>query len=381
MHSPKVTWRNTLSSWEICPSALTNLRRTTTSIAETRRAWLRRLFPETIPNLWCPPITHYRTDGTIDRERTEAHLAHIGKNVRGLLVAGSTGDGWELDSERYQSLLQIHLDCAQTNSFRLLVGVLRPRADQTVADLNSLVRTLSGAVSGVAAATRISNRRVCGFTVCGPVGADLPPAFIEAALSQMFQTGLPLALYQLPQITGYEIPNEMIHAFANRFPNFLFFKDSSGRDQLASERRLPAGVHLLRGAEGSYLRWIGLGGGPYHGLLLSSANCFAAELNRISEAARAKRMEEAEEISGRISSAMADLFTIVRPLVTGNPFANANKAADYWLAWGENGNESKPPRFSTGEALGTTVLQGARAILQRYNLLPSRGYMLSSGSF
>ena len=63
----------------------------------SRREWLSRLFPEgTVPQLWCPPLTHYLSSGEIDSARIAAHLRFISPWVKGLLVPGSTGDGWEL---------------------------------------------------------------------------------------------------------------------------------------------------------------------------------------------------------------------------------------------------------------------------------------------
>ena len=67
---------------------------TTPSATETRRQLLARFFPNGVPTLWCPLITHYDADGVIDRKRMAAHLEHISPFVKGILVPGSTGDGW-----------------------------------------------------------------------------------------------------------------------------------------------------------------------------------------------------------------------------------------------------------------------------------------------
>jgi hypothetical protein len=47
-----------------------------------RRADLRqRLFPEGVPTLWCPSLTHYNSDGAIDAARSAAHLGQLARKV------------------------------------------------------------------------------------------------------------------------------------------------------------------------------------------------------------------------------------------------------------------------------------------------------------
>ena len=56
-----------------------------------RAALVRRLFPEGIPALWCPPLTHYTDDGGLDRDRIDA--ASVGWLGRGAsrAVIGESG--------------------------------------------------------------------------------------------------------------------------------------------------------------------------------------------------------------------------------------------------------------------------------------------------
>ena len=67
------------------------------SSSEKRQALIQALLPAGIPRLWCPLLTHYRSDGGIDFERMSAHFRHILPWVKGFLIPGSTGDAWELD--------------------------------------------------------------------------------------------------------------------------------------------------------------------------------------------------------------------------------------------------------------------------------------------
>ena len=99
-------------------------------VQEQRSSLIARLFPEGIPELWCPPITHYTPDGAIDTARIHAHLAFLSPHVRGLLASGSTGDGWELDDARYRSVVQADLAAASRHSYRVLIGALRNTPDE-----------------------------------------------------------------------------------------------------------------------------------------------------------------------------------------------------------------------------------------------------------
>src|SRR5512139_4132039 len=98
-----------------------------------RAALLARLFPEGVPALWCPPLTHFADDGSVDVARQRAHLAALRPWVRGLLVPGSTGEGWELSAAEERAVLSCALDEVRAAGGRLLVGVLRRTAAEAVA--------------------------------------------------------------------------------------------------------------------------------------------------------------------------------------------------------------------------------------------------------
>ena len=97
--------------------------------SRTRRRELReRLFPQGVPKLWCPPLTHYRPDGGPDRPRMAAHLATLAPYAKGWLVPGSTGDAWELDGPEARQVLEYVLDLAPALGVDVLVGALKPDA-------------------------------------------------------------------------------------------------------------------------------------------------------------------------------------------------------------------------------------------------------------
>ena len=106
---------------------------------------------------------------------------------------------------------------------------------------------------------------------------------------------------------------------------------------------MPAGVTLLRGAEGDYAQWSKAHGGAYDGFLLSTANAFPAQLASVLEHLQYGRVAEAERCSAAISAAVADAFAAVVEVRQGNAFTNANKALAHIMAYGRDALEAPPP--------------------------------------
>src|SRR3974390_2356021 len=117
------------------------------STAEARANLRRRIFPNGVPVLWCPPLTHYDERGGIDREKMAAHLRHLSAHLTGFLVPGSTGAGWDLSfrdrrragggmsvCERGQ-VLEVALEQAQKVNAQVLIGVLKAKASEAVAQI------------------------------------------------------------------------------------------------------------------------------------------------------------------------------------------------------------------------------------------------------
>ncbi len=277
-----------------------------------RAALTRQLFPDGVPALWSPTLVFYDQAGGIGRDRLLAHLAFMAPHVKGILVPGSTGDAWEMQDDEALEALEVVIGFAERRGLDLLVGVLRPTTDAALALLDKVLGHLRRRAGTHSVAEAFAAARVRGVTVAAPSSAaPLPQEAIGAALEPLFALGLPMALYQLPQVTGNTMAPDLVAALARRFPNLLLFKDSGGADEVALSGRMPAGVTLLRGAEGDYARWSKAHGGPYDGFLLSTANAFPAQLAAVLDDLRHGRVEEAERRSAAVSAAVADAFAAV----------------------------------------------------------------------
>ena len=340
-----------------------------------RAEWLARLFPGGLPSLWCPLLTHYTNGGALDHARLTAHLAHLAPHVKGFLIPGSTGDGWEMEESEIRGLLNVALEAAATLKLHVLVGVLKTEDSAVRQSILATVGWLKDRAHNDHADIALAQARVCGFTVCPPRGKNLSQAEIRLALARVLSMGLPTALYQLPQITQNEISPAVLAELARQFPNFIWFKDTSGADRVALSEADLKGVFLLRGAEGDYVRWLKGAGGPYHGLLLSTANCFARELHQLIQDVAADRVTAAREMSARISRVVQEVFGLVAEVKAGNAFANANKAIDHFFAHGPDAAKVAPPRLHAGSSLPAEVIRATGESLARHGFMPAKGYL------
>jgi len=344
-------------------------------IKERRCALITRLFPEGIPQLWCPPLTRYADDGSIDLARMEAHLVYMSQWIKAYLVPGTTGDGWEMSEEEIRKVLAFDLDMAEKLNIRILVGVSKTDAEaarQSIVDILRWLRERTGIRNNKEI---IGKTRVCGFTVCAPRGGNISQEQIYRALVPILELGVPVALYQLPQVTENEMSAETVARLAAEFSNFYLFKDSSGYDRVALSGLELNGVYLVRGAEGSYSKWLRISDGSYDGFLLGSANCFAKELNSIIRNLSTGNQDAAQELSERITGVVDKVFKSVRELSTGNLFSNAYKAIDHYFAYGPEAPNLAPPRIHSGERLPTEIIKIAGDVLTRFGLMPSKGYL------
>jgi len=345
-----------------------------TQTAVERRKLLARLLPDGIPTLWCPLITHYDRHGAIDQPRVAAHLQHLSPHVKGFLIPGSTGDGWELSDAETRRLLEVVIEQITNLKLHLLVGALKTEAEAALRAIGDTIDWMEARADDNWE-NSLAQAGVRGFTICPPRGKELSQQQMSSALRSILETRVPVAIYQLPQITQNEMSPELVAELARQFPNFILFKDTSGADRVALSGQKLENVFLVRGAEGDYVRWLKIVKGPYDGFLLSSANCFARELHHIVEDLKVRRAKAAQERSERLTSCINEVFGIVTGLPHGNPFANANKAVDHFFAFGPKATDLPPPRLHAGVSLPADVIQAAGDTLSRHGLMPEKGYL------
>jgi dihydrodipicolinate synthase/N-acetylneuraminate lyase len=345
------------------------------TVASQRAALLKRFFPEEPPVLWCPSLAHYDASGKIDARRIAAHLAHLSPHVKGFLIPGSTSDGWELSEAEFWELLEIALEQTDRLKLHLLIGVLRTDASAALALTKQVIEHIQRRTGDTDPQEALLKAGVCGVAVCAPRGEKVSQAEMDRAFSSVLDLGLPTAVYQIPQITKNEIGPELIFELSQRYRNFILFKDSSGGDRAVTSGRNLCGVFTMRGAEGDYARWFKAAGGPYGGFLLSTANCFAAELHEMIDDLSSGKVKEAESLSNRVTNALKDVFALLQSFPDGLIYANANKAIDHFFAHGPEAAKVPPPRIHAGSSLPVETIRKTGEVLQKYGLMPKSGYL------
>ena len=176
-----------------------------TATAEARKMLIHEWFPEGIPRLWCPPLTHYTDSRALDRRRIEAHLRTLAPDAPGWLVPGSTGDGWELSREEIRALLDLVCAVAQEHGTHVLIGALRKDDREAGEEIDDLMNWMLHRAATTDPVAALHQHRVCGFAVCPPAGKHRTQSEICQALVAILQRNVPLALYQLPQVTENEM--------------------------------------------------------------------------------------------------------------------------------------------------------------------------------
>lgn len=300
--------------------------------------------------LWVPLLTHWREDTgghSVDLDRTAAHIRAIRPHVRGYLLAGSTGDGWEIDDKTVLNVLRLveHED-ALDETCGFLVGCFAGSTQE--------VLTRAAAVE---AWLREARPRGCflGLTICPPVDPNATQTQILAHYEAILAaTSSDVAVYQLPQVTGCEIEAGILARLA-RTGRIRLFKDTSGADRIALAGA-PERVRMLRGAEGRYAESL-KPEGLYDGFLLSTANVFAPEIGHIISLSEAGNSAEAAAFSKRIEDTVARLFQLAEGVPSGNPFSNANRAVDHLFAYGKGWRQAELPRLASGATLSIDFLE------------------------
>jgi len=347
-----------------------------------RQARMQKLFPSGRPPLlWCPVLAHYNNDGSLDKSRMLAHQKWmVSSGVTGFLVPGSTGDAWDMSESETLSFLDACRNIAKeirtskpgVDGAPYLLGGALQATEQDTLKMMDLMKKKAG-------------DDLVGFCVCPPRGVT-DVAQMEGSLSTFLGKGLPIAVYQLPQVTQVTMPVDMLRRLADKHDTFLFFKDSSGEDAMALSNVGLDGVFMVRGAEGKYAEWLSnpIPSG-YHGFLLSTANVYPGFLTslvgNVAAGANGGDLLAAADVSARISRCTAVAFDLVTGDLAaglgGNAFTNSAKVVDHWMAWGPRAvTQSRPlPLLKSGKSLPPAVIEKVGEALTQEQLMPTCGYM------
>lgn len=318
--------------------------------------------------LWVPLLTHFRRQAAglaVDADRMAAQIRAMRPAVRQFLLAGSTGDGWEITLEQFLDIVDLSRRQDAFGGCRMLFGVLRPGTDAVIGWAQALERSL--AEVGMPAGD------YAGIAVCPPV---MPDASQEAILAHyravLAATTSPIAVYQLPQVTQCTIEPATMKRLAVE-PRISMFKDTSGSDTVV-QSGLVSDIVMVRGAEGGYVDAL-RPTGRYDGWLLSTGNVFGKLLRRMLTLHTEGHSVRAAELSAMMTTMVNAIFREAAAVPFGNPFSNANRAADHLQATGRSWRSRPLPLTASGNVLPLELLEAVEDIIGHLPGLSEQGYI------
>ena len=318
--------------------------------------------------LWVPLLTHYDSSDQqgLDHARTSKHIKSISANVRQYLIAGTTGDGWEMSDLLLRDWITfVQSANTLTPQHRLLFGAFATTTEKVIERAKSIE-------SQIASKPIIAS--YAGITICPPVNPNATQDMVFEHFRRIIAaTTSQLAIYQLPQIVGCEIEPQTFIKILESSSRVSMFKDTSGADRVARSGLEVGSTLMLRGAEGNYSKEL-KPNGTYDGWLLSTANVFSPELRYIAENACGDETEKATACSQNLSNLVEKLFQISEGLPEGNPFSNINRAVDHIFAYGSDWR-AKPARLASGNRLPQIFLSRVNDILSVSGYNTTKGYL------
>jgi len=218
----------------------------------------------TLPSVMPALITPFDANGEIDLDAHRHNLDVLSeRGVEGFLIAGSTGEGLYLEpGERQQ-----------------LVGAARDAlGSQTHVACGVAGESLRQAITQVSEATQAGADSAVVLTPTSLARGN-HKAVLDFYLGMAEASPIPILLYSVPVVTGYELPIDQIVELCSH-PNIIGMKDSGGRPVRIQEvhRLIDDGFLLYAGVSAMLAQSMAAGG---TGAITASANYVPELVSRI----------------------------------------------------------------------------------------------------
>jgi 4-hydroxy-2-oxoglutarate aldolase len=159
-------------------------------------------------------ITPFAEDGTIDTAAHEHNVgALLGQGCTGFVVAGSTGEGPYLSADERATL--VAATRAVSDAVYTMAGINAESVEQAEAQITACVAAGADAVLALTPTTLVRNKHSL-------------VAFFYRSIADV--SPIPVLLYSNPNVTGYELPTDIIVELAAH-PNIVGIKDSGGNPE------------------------------------------------------------------------------------------------------------------------------------------------------
>jgi dihydrodipicolinate synthase/N-acetylneuraminate lyase len=229
-------------------------------------------------------ITPFTDDGDIDVPAHSRNLSRLtAQGVEGFLLAGSTGEGPYFETGERHALVEAARSTLGESAY-VLGGVSGESVRQAHAQIDELV---AGGADAALVLTPTSLAR----------GNHDAVAFFFVEVADA--SPLPLFLYSVPAVTGYELPVHTVQLLAAH-PNILGMKDSGGRPVRIQElaRSIDEPFMMFSGASKALAQSIAAGG---YGAISACSN-YAFRLVQELIDASAVSAHQAEKLQAALTS-------------------------------------------------------------------------------
>lgn len=250
--------------------------------------------------VWTALVTPLKSDGTLDEKSLETLIeAQIRDGVRGLIIAGSTGEGSLLSATEYERLLR-HSRKVTERRIPIVAGLGIGGTESCLANLTIAKRT---GTNGVLAS---------------------PPAYVKAPQRGLVKHFLRLAAEDVP-LCLYEVPSraasslavetvvEIVQAKDPAAKNVVALKDATA--DLTKPRylreKLGERLALLSGDDGTYCGFLESGG---HGVISVVSHLTAPEMVQILKLQSAGQTAAAQKIQTDMNPLIDALFLESNPM-------------------------------------------------------------------
>jgi 4-hydroxy-2-oxoglutarate aldolase len=208
-------------------------------------------------------ITPFTRSGALDEEAHAANVAHLKRSgVTGFLLAGSTGQGPYLEPGERSRLVAATRAVARTDFILCGLGAESLRGALTQAD--------EAAESGADSVLALTPTSLVRWR----------HGLVQQYFSDLAdRSPLPVLLYSVPGVTGYELPIDAVEALADH-PNIVGMKDSGGHPVRAADivASTPSGFELFGGSSAAIALTVGAGA---RGAITASTNYAAALVGKV----------------------------------------------------------------------------------------------------
>lgn len=221
------------------------------------------------PHLLVASITAFEVNGELDLADHRHNVVHLmERGIDGFLIGGSTGEGPYLEAGERRRLVAATREVAGEGAY--IMGATA--AESTRAAGNQLAEIADGGADAALVLTPTSLVR--------GNHAAVHDFYVEVARA----SPIPMFLYSVPRVTGYELPVDVIASLATH-PSIVGLKDSGGRPYRMQEVANNAGSGFLQYAGASAVIAPSLAAGGY-GAITASTNYLPQQIDYLVESAR-----------------------------------------------------------------------------------------------